>query len=407
MSRIARTTWLPVAVLAIVLVATSEGVASYAANCTPYLVIDSRGSGELEGAISPPGSKFFQEFQRLHPSGAHTTVGVVTNPYPAAGIWSFAGAALQLPGPYHSSVVQGKNWLSGEISTISRTCPDTKMLLTGYSQGAQVTADVYQNGSQRNVLGVALFGDPYFNSRDSVDGGSYERGLDGGLGTRRLFTPSERPHVLSYCHQHDPVCQSPYSFAEFGIYRFSRHNNYDKLDEPEQAARYFTALVGPLQSVRNARATTRYGPFTRTAPDFSNCLTVWAKDTYSEYVTITVSSDTATFTLDDFGIFVTTTSRSPATCRPATVARGLRGTLHSSETWVMRGARYDHSKQFNPNCWWCQFTGESWATPVGQASYDAGLNGHFDQHYVKRAVNNKWQFRILSSSGDILGSDPG
>ena len=155
---------------------------------------------------------------------------VIANTYPAKGNFSLLGAALHTGGSYYSSVVQGKDWLSNEIATIGARCPSAKMILTGYSQGAQVTADVYQNGSTSHVLAVVLFGDPYFNSRDSrVDRGNFRVGPKGGLGSRPKFNGG---HVLSYCHANDPVCQ----FGSNPIALFTNHSNYDKLNEPAQAA---------------------------------------------------------------------------------------------------------------------------------------------------------------------------
>jgi hypothetical protein len=46
-----------------------------------------------------------------------------------------------------------------------------KSLLVGYSQAAQVTADVVQQSDYRDVFGVVLVGDPDFSSGDSVDRG--------------------------------------------------------------------------------------------------------------------------------------------------------------------------------------------------------------------------------------------
>ena len=212
-----------------------------ASNCAPYIVIDSRGSGET-GGLSPPGSAFVNKFRKLK---APARVSVIPNPYPAVGWTSFLGAVLQLPAGYHESVAAGSTWLRSELSQLGTACPHAKFILTGYSQGAQVAGDVYQRRSYPKVLGVVLFGDPYFNSRDSkVDQGSFVRGLNGNLGTRPVFGATMRGHVRSYCHNHDPVCQGPLSFAELALYRFTRHSNYDdsRLAEPEDAAVYFAGL---------------------------------------------------------------------------------------------------------------------------------------------------------------------
>ena len=128
------------------------------------------------------------------------------------------------------------------------TVPCGPVLLTGYSQGAQVTADVYQNGSTRNVLGVVLFGDPYFNPKDpAVDRGDYSRhpGRDGWFGARIRFGTEpgvvSRGRVISYCHDGDPVCQGPLPPQDWPAF-LTYHNNYDRLNEPATAARFFAQL---------------------------------------------------------------------------------------------------------------------------------------------------------------------
>jgi Cutinase len=99
-------------------------------------------------------------------------------------------------------------------------------LLVGYSQGAQVTGDVVQKLSAdllSHVLGVALFGDPYFNTRDyRVDRGNHQH-LDGLLGTRPIFTGVS---VLSYCHKYDPICQGPLDYITLAEHQFKPHENY-------------------------------------------------------------------------------------------------------------------------------------------------------------------------------------
>ena len=222
-------------------------------SCTPYLIVDSRGSGEPLNTLSPPGARFVAEWNKLHP-GVFTPV--IKNPYPAVGWTSFPGAGAKVPGRYHASVVEGKNFLGQFLRRQASACRGQKLLLTGYSQGAQVTADDVQDNQVSVIFGVALFGDPYFNSRDPVDRGGFSYGRNGWLGQRPLFVYSQREHVLSYCHYHDPVCQGA------GLYGDSQHTNYDKLGEPEQAAQYFTQLeksgsspsVQPSGSARIATA---------------------------------------------------------------------------------------------------------------------------------------------------------
>jgi hypothetical protein len=222
--------------------------------CPPYMVIDSRGSGQPNGHFSPPGKAFATEFQARH---APDRVARLWNPYPAVGLvgsWrellNGIGALLNTSkvGAYHDSVVQGKQWLSAEVRSEATICPSTKLLLTGYSQGAQVTGDVYQRSIgpalRKHIIAVALFGDPYFNPTDrNADRGNYRRsGLfpdrSGVLGRRKKFGGDSR--VVSYCHNHDPICQisnGAVSLAELAKYKLTKHANYPP--DAKSAARGF------------------------------------------------------------------------------------------------------------------------------------------------------------------------
>lgn len=212
------------------------------AGCPDYLVIDSRGSGRPVGEISPPGMAFIKEFKLFHLDAA---TEVISNPYPAGGgAFSLVGAKFKIPhlGAYHDSVVLGKRWLRSKISAYLNICESTKVFLVGYSQGAQVTADVVQEpkaSEWTNVQGVVLFGDPSYNP----SGSSNRYGLNepdvkkrhtaqrGALHMRSAFND---PKVLSFCHRSDPACQ------DHGI-RLSQHKNYTSFKESEEAAKYFAA----------------------------------------------------------------------------------------------------------------------------------------------------------------------
>ena len=98
--------------------------------CPGYMVIDSRGSGEAAGTISPPGAAFAHEFRRLHPTHR---VAMLANPYPAVGLWgrwrevlNLIGAGLGVGriGAYHDSVVDGKKWLANIWPARSRPAPE-------------------------------------------------------------------------------------------------------------------------------------------------------------------------------------------------------------------------------------------------------------------------------------------
>lgn len=151
--------------------------------------------------------------------------------YPAVSVKSLTGlrAATSASGPYHRSVVAGKDWLRKHLKSTVADCDGrTLIILSGYSQGAQVVGDVYQEleraGSADSIFAVVLFGDPYFNP--SPDGMGSSQGkwrhsprTSGALG-RRPGYGRYRQRVVSYCHKRDPVCQNESSLT------FSDHFNY-------------------------------------------------------------------------------------------------------------------------------------------------------------------------------------
>ena len=206
--------------------------------CANFLVIDSRGSGEKNYQPSPPGAAFLAAFGKDNPG---KVVWGMDNPYPASGtIPDMVGAIVKISflGAYHDSVVIGKEWLQAEIAHVAKSCPATKMVLVGYSQGAQVTADVYQAGVSLNVFGVVLFGDPYFNGEDlATDTAGYEEGRNGALGKRPIFGKQTYGQVLSFCHEHDPVCQGKHFYRK---YKLEVHKNYDNASDIRYAAWFFS-----------------------------------------------------------------------------------------------------------------------------------------------------------------------
>jgi hypothetical protein len=207
---------------------------SVGSGCAPYMILDSRGSGGHEQEISPAGEAFATEFQKFHKG---QRVAIISNPYPAAGLFESPGQLLNLIGAgagtaplgaYHASVVDGTSWLKSEVTSQIGTCPTQQIILIGYSQGAQATGDFYQRDTdskeRQHITAVVLFGDPYFNPTDKqADHGTFESDLAGVLGRRPSF--GDDPRVLSYCRLHDPVCQIP-NLVQVGLYGIKQHLLY-------------------------------------------------------------------------------------------------------------------------------------------------------------------------------------
>jgi hypothetical protein len=228
------------------LTTTLQNRAAPAMHCPHYLVIDSRGSGDPVGKFSAPEQKFVDKFKEKN---IGERMGMLDNPYPAAGDkWAMIGGYFRISiiGKYHASVVEGKKWLTDQVNHWSSICPVTKLVLTGYSQGAQAAGDVAYalNGS---IWAVVLYGDPYFNSEDGWrNDWSFSDFYHGRLGERYALSGSYMK-VVSFCHAKDPVCQNMsisesrrYIVRVKGHWQMPWHENYQDLGEPEAAAEYLS-----------------------------------------------------------------------------------------------------------------------------------------------------------------------
>jgi hypothetical protein len=220
--------------------------------CNRLFVIDSRGSGEPQDSVSPPGQDFYLAFTRLLRQFPLDRAGLQTNPYPAVGVFGWKpgddinglGAFLHDSsiGHYHSSVDEGRSDLHAIIKKDASECPATSLILVGYSQGAEVAGDTYQELSpslQNHVGAVVLFGDPKFNARDSrVDHGTYRAGLHGVLGPRPRFPSAygQSGVIVSYCNRYDPICQYPVPLKDLAYHRLTPHKSYWNGNHTDAAA---------------------------------------------------------------------------------------------------------------------------------------------------------------------------
>lgn len=240
MGRLARFASLFTVVLAL-FASGLPAIAHAEVSCPDILVLGSRGSGEsLEGneGLGPTVVEFWRELRQRVPQDK--TVELWANPYRAravvggfkaliTGIEAFATRANF--GIYARSIREGRQNLADELVNRTVACANTRFVLAGYSQGGHVAGDVYQQMSAsvaQRVIGVALFGDPTYNSESQSSDGNFELGRNGLLGKRDEFrVPGQ---VLSYCHWKDPVCQGFLDHSRTGRPVFSfdnaQHTNY-------------------------------------------------------------------------------------------------------------------------------------------------------------------------------------
>jgi Cutinase len=200
-----------VALLAVVLVGLGTVGAARAAaatTCTTYHVIGARGSGEPSDGFNSMGPRVGAYAQQAAKAIPAATTVFENLPYPAQPV-----------GPdYFQSMYSGVAMLTSELESLIANCPDTRIGLIGYSQGAQVvhmTLDEFLTSAELgHIDAVLLLADP-----ESAPGMPYVDSpkTDGTAGTHTgggILAEDSLPVEVSsrsteVCIQDDPVCDSP------------------------------------------------------------------------------------------------------------------------------------------------------------------------------------------------------
>ena len=108
-------------------------------------------------------------------------------------------------------VYAGRLDLASAIEDENESCPGTKFLLVGYSQGAQVVGDAIRTispAARNQIAATALFGDPLFQPLDEqANVGTYRTDHGGMWGERGLWSRELSSPVFSYCNEGDVACQ--------------------------------------------------------------------------------------------------------------------------------------------------------------------------------------------------------
>lgn len=192
----------------------SNGAAAQAAGtgngaCTDVHIIATRASTERQGA------GIIGSLVTAVSQASGQSVSTDNTVYPAA------------LNPYGPSVAAGVKALSAQISSKVAACPNTKIVLMGYSQGAHVIGDVLAGSGRQavtpvnaalpadqadNISAVILMGDPRFvpnksfNAGTSTRAGLFARGADASL-------DGFADRTQSYCDTGDTFCASGRSIA--------------------------------------------------------------------------------------------------------------------------------------------------------------------------------------------------
>lgn len=179
--------------------------AAFAQSCPDVQVVAARGTGEAPG----PGPTVQAFIDNLRPRVGDRSFDVYSVNYPASDQWDTG--------------IEGIRDAGAHVNSMARACPNTKIVLSGYSQGAAimgfVTSAQVPDGVDpasvpkpldpevaKHVSSVVLFGTP--NARAM----SF-------LGEPNLaIGPMYQGKTIKVCVQDDPVCSDGLNFAAHNTY---------------------------------------------------------------------------------------------------------------------------------------------------------------------------------------------
>lgn len=192
--------------------------------CTPYLVITSRGTGEPnKGQLLSPVAR---AVKKAHPDA----VKVHNLDYPA-------DTNVNEGGTY------GVRLLLDTLRVQNDACPQQVFALLGYSQGALIVGDALSTPDGRLVGGtvgelsddvaaqiaaVVLYGNPRFSSEESYDVGNFDKKLGGVLPRTPGSLQSFAERVQDFCVTGDFICQSSLDLDEKGHVSYFKNGMQQK-----------------------------------------------------------------------------------------------------------------------------------------------------------------------------------
>lgn len=197
--------------LALIVAAAASATAQAAGRCPEYLFIGVRGSGEPQESM---GSVVQPEYDRLTGllAGTGVDLGAANAQYMASGFvrqYEVLGRRFRFAdyesAAYSSSVAGG----TGAVLGLVKRCKTSRLILSGYSQGAHAIMLALPAIDKARVLAVTLFGNPMFHASGYPVSGDFAPDRNG-LAALPVVDPYPdrlRGRFRDTCHAKDPVCQ--------------------------------------------------------------------------------------------------------------------------------------------------------------------------------------------------------
>jgi cutinase len=188
-----------------VLTAVADTRHASAGPCADVEVVSARGTEEPTG----PGSIGQTFIDSLRPEIPGRSLEIYAVRYPASG-------------DYNRSEAAGADDARAHAESTVANCPDTRIVLSGYSQGAAVIDLVTEQLPPEladHIAAVALFGNPKSALARSYGGGYLP-----------VLSPLYRPKTIDLCAPGDPICSEGTNEAA--------HHLYDQNGMTTQAAAF-------------------------------------------------------------------------------------------------------------------------------------------------------------------------
>jgi hypothetical protein len=163
--------------------------------CANLLLIGVRGSGESSTLDHGLGATLADLYHRL--TSNHPTLGTAVYGLPYAARTTSA-----------DTVAEASRRLATIVGQRHQQCPNERLILAGFSLGAEILGDALQNPGKPSIVAAAVLADPRFNPADTATaGGTFEPRYHGDR-PRPPYASQLTSRIRSYCRNHDAICQS-------------------------------------------------------------------------------------------------------------------------------------------------------------------------------------------------------
>jgi cutinase len=115
---------------------------------------------------------------------------------------------------HRANVEDGVRRTKTRIAELSRRCPDSRIALVGFSQGAQVVHELaaeLPTATARRIALVAMIADPIRNPADSIASWTYGKAAPGPgkFGAGPALDPALQGQAITFCTARDEICNWP------------------------------------------------------------------------------------------------------------------------------------------------------------------------------------------------------